>query len=219
MGLMNDLTGMQFGHLLAIEPAGKTKDRHILWKCVCECGNITYVSSHSLICGCTKSCGCMKTEMIRKANTKHGFRLYGNMPRIYKTWLHMKDRCKNPNNKSFALYGGRGITICEEWDSDFVAFYEWAMRNGYSEELEIDRIDCDGNYGSDNCRFVTDLEQARNSRRCIYQDIDGEKMCLSEIAEKHQLTEMAMLWRYHKQGKRGKELIEGGKKIETDAVL
>lgn len=207
-GNMKDLSGTQFGYLLAVEPIGRAKDRHIIWRCICTCGNITYVSSHSLLRGRTKSCGCMKIEMIRDANTKHGFRLYRNMPRIYKTWLNMKDRCKNPNNKTFSLYGGRGIEVCNEWDEDFLSFYKWAMSNGYDDRLEIDRIDNDGNYEPGNCRWVNDLQQARNTRRCIMQTVHGKKMCLSEIAENYGKTEMAMLWRYHKQGKRGNELIE-----------
>ncbi len=208
-GNMKDLSGAQFGYLLAIEPAGRAKDRHVIWKCVCECGNITYVSSNNLTGGTTKSCGCMKAEMIREANTKHGFRLYRSMPRIYKTWLNMKDRCKNPNNKDFYLYGGKGIKVCKEWDEDFHSFHKWAVSNGYDDSLEIDRIDSNDNYKPENCRWANDLQQSRNTSRCIVQTIDGQDMCLSEIAEKYGKTEMAMLWRYHKQGKRNEELLEG----------
>lgn len=210
MGQMKDLSGQKFGYLFVIKPIGKAKDRHIIWQCSCICGKYTNVKSNDLQKGHTKSCGCMTSQMSRIANIKHGFRLYRRMPRIYKTWLNMKDRCLNPNNKHYHLYGGRGISVCNEWSDNFLIFYNWAVSNGYSDRLEIDCIDSNGNYEPSNCRFVTDLVQARNSRHCIYQSIYGEKLCLSEIAERYQLTEAAVYWRFHKQGKRNEQIVEGG---------
>lgn len=208
MGQMRDISGLQFGYLVAVQPAGKSKDRHIIWQCNCVCGEIAYVKSNDLQKGHTKSCGCMSAEMIRVANTKHGFRLHRNMPRIYKTWLNMKDRCLNPKNKYYMLYGGRGVSICAEWEKDFLSFYNWAMANGYTDQLEIDRIDFNGNYEPSNCRFVNDLVQARNSRHCVYQNIQGEQLCLNEIAEKYNMTKSAVSWKFHHQGKRNDQIVD-----------
>jgi len=98
----------------------------------------------------------------------------------------MRNRCNNPNHPKYAIYGGRGISICDEWN-DFHNFYNFAITNGYASDLEIDRIDVNGNYEPSNCRFVTDLVQARNTTRCKYEDLDGERLCGSEIAEKYGL--------------------------------
>lgn len=196
--MQRNLSNSYFGFLKVVKPVGKTKDRHILWQCQCICGSYHNVSSRDLLSGHTKSCGCMKNEMIRAANTTHGFRQYRNMPRIYKIWLGMKERCYNPNSRAYRYYGGKGIVVCDRWKNSFQAFFEWAIQNGYTDALEIDRINFNGNYEPGNCRFVDDVTQARNTNRCIYQTINGKRMCLSEIAEKYGKTEASMLWRYHK---------------------
>jgi len=145
--------------------------------------------------------------MQSEANITHGFRVGRKMPRIYKIWLNMKDRCYNLHSKDYRLYGERGITVCEEWKNDFPAFHDWAMKNGYADNLEIDRIDYDKNYEPDNCRWVTDLVQARNSSHCSYYDIDGQKMCRNEVAERFDITSAAIIWRTQHQGKNVKEAI------------
>lgn len=150
-----DLTGERFGKLTVIEYAG-SKNKHTMWKCKCDCENETIISGDSLKRGKSKSCGCLQ----RKAVTKH--KMYDT--RIYHIWRHMKERCYNKNYKRYSDYGGRGITICDEWKNDFAAFYNWAITNGYADDLTIDRIDVNGNYESSNCRWV-DMKTQQNNRR------------------------------------------------------
>lgn len=103
--------------------------------------------------------------------------------RIYRIWLHMKNRCYNINDNRYNDWGGRGIKVCDEWLNDFQAFYEWALNNGYKENLTIDRINVNGNYESNNCRWVDYKIQNRNSRRNRYITLNGETRCLSEWCE------------------------------------
>jgi len=153
-----DITGQKFGKLTAIEPVGiNPKDGSVRWRCVCECGNENVVSAAFLRNGNTKTCGCG-----RKGKTVHLTHGYTNTP-LYRCWSNMKTRCENPNSKAFKWYGARGITVCAAWES-FAPFMEWALRSGYSPELEIDRIDNNKGYGPDNCRFVTHKENCNNRR-------------------------------------------------------
>lgn len=141
-----------------------------MWECRCDCGRITTVTGYALRQGTTVSCGC-KTR-------KHG---YANKERLYQTWKNMRRRCYDPNNKRYAQYGGRGIRICSEWD-DYAAFRSWAIANGYSDELTIDRVDVDGNYCPENCRWATPKEQANNVTRNRVIDYNGKSMTMSEWA-------------------------------------
>lgn len=163
----NDLVGKQFGRLTVLEQNGRTKDRHILWKCECDCGNITNVSSRDLKSGHTKSCGCLQKDVISTIRFKHGDR----DGRLYSVWKTMKKRCENENYKSFQWYGAKGVSVCEEWQ-DYITFKEWATQNGYDENADygqctIDRIDPYGNYEPSNCRWVSMAEQAKNKRKSL----------------------------------------------------
>lgn len=165
-----DLTGKRFGKLVVQEHAGVSKFKAALWKCRCDCGKEVIVNSNALRTGHTQSCGCKRKEAtsqwLKKYNTKHS--ACGS--RLYVVWEGIKQRVSNPNNSHYKYYGGRGITICEEWKDDFAAFETWAFQNGYDPTAEygectIDRIDVDGNYEPSNCRWVSLKDQASNKRR------------------------------------------------------
>lgn len=168
MGSFKDLTGQKFGRLTAVEHVG-TKKGQTMWKCICDCGNTSIIGYPNLITGNTKSCGCLNSETARKALTVHG--LYGS--RLYHTWRGLRQRCNNPKAKAYPNYGGRGISCCEEWN-DFAVFYEWAMHNGYAENLTIDRINNMEGYHPSNCRFSTRKEQANNRRSNLWYEYSGE---------------------------------------------
>ena len=146
------------GMVFATEKS-KQKRRFGLYKCG-FCGNEFRTQINSVKNGDTKSCGCYNIKRLRERFIKHG--LYKS--KLYRIWRNIKDRVLNPKKERYINYGGRGITICEEWKNDFMSFYIWAMENGYSDELSIDRIDNDGNYCPENCRWTTPTIQSRNQR-------------------------------------------------------
>lgn len=179
MGKIIDLTGQRFGRLTVLDldcmPHSK---KHSYWICVCDCGNYTYAEASSLKNGAIRSCGCLHSECARNLHTKHG--LY--KTRQYKIWIGMKDRCYNSNNRRYRHYGGKGITVCDEWRNNFKAFYDWAMANGYRDDLSIDRIDVNGNYEPSNCRWATIKEQANNTSRSRKITAFGQTKTMKEWA-------------------------------------
>ena len=155
-----DLTNEKFERLLVVKRAGSNKYGRARWKCVCDCGNVLDVDSRSLISGNTKSCGCLKNEAISTRNKKHGY----SKTHIYFVWQKMIERCNKKSDKSYHNYGGRGISVCKEWEDSFIAFLD-DMGETYKEGLTIERIDNSKGYSKDNCKWVSHKEQARNTRR------------------------------------------------------
>lgn len=151
----NDLTGKRFGKLVALQEAGKKNGRYV-WECVCDCGNDAFVIGSKLTNGHTQSCGCLRKDGTRKAAYSYGL----SKTRLYRTWCNIKTRCHNPNASNYEFYGGKGVSVCDEWRNDFKAFYDWAMANGYEDNLTIDRKNSDGDYCPENCQWITQSENA-----------------------------------------------------------
>lgn len=148
------------------------------WECRCECGVIKAVSKSNLVTGQSRSCGCLTRESTIRRSTKHGGSVIGNRHPLYEVWSGMKKRCHNKNCHAFHNYGGRGIILCAEWH-DFATFLK-DMEPGYKQGLSIDRIDNDGNYCKENCKWSTTSEQARNTRHNNYLEHGGERMMITE---------------------------------------
>jgi hypothetical protein len=171
-----DITGEKFGKLTAIKPVGNNKTGQRIWLCQCECGNEKEVLMGSLRSGNTSSCGCIAREVLIERNLVHGM---SKDNRLYNIWCRMRQRCNTSTCNDYKDYGGRGIRVCNEWNS-FSAFNDWARSNGYKKNLSIDRIDSNGNYEPSNCRWATNKTQARNKRNNHFISFKGEKKTLSE---------------------------------------
>ena len=135
----------------------------------CKCGNTTRAQMTQVKSGHTKSCGCLQKEAAITYQTKHGLHSHP----LYSVWKGMNARCNSKTNKAFPYYGGRGISVCDEWKKDFKTYYDWAIANGYEKGLTIDRRDNDGNYTPENCRFTTPMVQARNTRAIRSNNTSG----------------------------------------------
>lgn len=177
MGKLKDLTGQKFGKLTVIERA-ENQGKYTCWLCKCECGTLITVRSTNLLTGNTKSCGCYKKDKAIIDHTIHNLSNH----RIYKIWENMKSRCYRKTTINYERYGGRGIKVCNEWQQ-FEPFNDWAIKNGYKEDLTLDRIDVNGNYEPDNCRWLSVKEQNRNTRTNRLITYKGETHCVSEWAE------------------------------------
>lgn len=175
-----DIAGQKFGKLSVIEIAERKKGK-ILWRCKCDCGNEVVALGENIRSGTTKSCGCLIKEngtKIAPKVTKHG----GSYTRIYRIYCGMKKRCLNPSSDAYHHYGGRGIKICNEWlgDDGFETFREWALSHGYEENLSIDRINNDGDYCPENCRWADKETQSNNTSSNLYLEYNGEVHTASE---------------------------------------
>lgn len=165
-GRFKDLTGQRFGKLVVLKRLENHVDKHgtkSRWLCKCDCGNTTIADGGRLREGKKHSCGCLQREETSKATSTH----HATGSRLHNLWRAMKAGCYIPSCSNYSFYGGRGIKVCAEWKNDFPAFRDWALENGYTDDLSIDRIDSDGDYEPSNCRWITAVKQSHNRRvRC-----------------------------------------------------
>lgn len=205
MGKIKDLTGQRFGRLTVIGFAGFAKNRNAMWDCKCDCGRICTVKGGKLTSGSTKSCGCLRAELRTKLNTVH--HMCGT--KIYSSWRCMLTRCLNPNHETYSKYGGRGITVCDEWKNSFQAFFDFVSKlehfgeDGYT----LDRINNDGNYEPGNVKWSTAKEQARNRRDTVFVEYAGKKMALAEAAEQAKI-EYKLALSYYYNGRHGEKIFK-----------
>ena len=208
-----DLIGQKFSRLTVIE-LNKQNKGGSSWVCKCDCGKIVIIRASDLKKGNRKSCGCILSdgkkkslEACIKTCTTHGL----SNTREYSIWKNMISRCENPKSKSYKHYGGRGITICEEWHN-IETFYKRTKESGYKDGLTIDRIDVNGNYEPNNCRWATQKEQTNNERRNIKTEFNGEIHTLGEWSEILNININTLQYRYHR-GDRGDRLF---RKVELE---
>lgn len=177
-----DIKNKTFGKLKAIERVRTDEHGRSLWRCKCNCGNEIIVFYGSLTSGHTKSCGCLKKSRIIETHTTHGHTKNNTSSREYNTWMCMKSRCYNVNHEHYRYYGGRGIKVCDRWENSFESFLEdmGLCPRGYT----LERIDNDGDYEPNNCKWATKNEQACNKRNNRWIEFNGEKNTLSEWARR-----------------------------------
>lgn len=208
--LSGDLIGKKFNRLTVISLADK-RNHQTRWKCKCDCGNECVVYGQYLKSGHTKSCGCYREEVRPTQQFKHGYR----HTRIYGVYGKIKGRCCNPNNPSYPRYGGRGITICEEWMNSPESFCKWAYANGYDEnakygECTVDRIDNNKGYSPDNCRIVNEKIQANNRRSNLLIEHNGETKTLAEWRDYFGMTQSKAYYHLVLKGRSIQYLIDNG---------
>lgn len=170
------------------------KEFSYFYKLKCDCGNIIIREKKNLARGFIKSCGCLAKEVSSKMLITHG----KTNTRLFNIWQSMKIRCFVKTEKVYQNYGARGITVCNEWKDDFMSFYNWAINNGYKKDLSIDRIDNNGNYEPNNCRWVDAKVQARNTRQNINITYNGKTQCISAWAEELNIKKEILYWRFKK---------------------
>lgn len=194
-----DMIGKRFGRLVVIEQTDYVQPGRPRWLCRCDCGNEVAVGGLQLRHGDTKSCGCAKKERalaLANDHITHG----QSKSRLYRIWFNMKCRCHKVSAPDFPRYGGRGINVCDEWRNGFQPFYEWAMANGYQDDRSIDRIDNNGNYCPENCRWVNTKCQNNNTRRNHYVTFNGETLTIGQWSERCGINKNTLHSRLTKYG-------------------
>lgn len=202
--MANNLLGKKFGRLQVVRYCGIGKTKYAQWECLCDCGNFKIISSNHLVNRNTQSCGCLARENARKRLLKHG----GGREKICTIWRDIINRCCNLRDRQYKDYGGRGIKICDEWLNDFNSFKKWALENGYKQEplkngknkWTIDRINNDGNYEPNNCRWVDIKTQSNNRRTNVRYKILGGEYTIPQIAQIVGINQRVLYTRIYNHG-------------------
>lgn len=210
MNHLKDLTGQRFTRLTVISRAENAMGQGTNWLCRCDCGNLKVVSRKHLVGGNTMSCGCLKKESLEKF-----YHRFDGVPRstkkderLYRIWKGMRNRCNGENHPKRHRYGGRGIKVCVEWD-DYEMFKDWALTHGYKDNLTIDRIDNDGDYSPENCRWATNKQQSNNKSQNHIVRIGSESHTISEWSDISGVPSRT-IWQRIKYGIEGERLITKG---------
>lgn len=182
MGKLIDLTGQRFGRLVVLNRASGPvkKGCHVKWRCQCDCGKEIVTSSSNLRMGASTSCGCWRIERLTEHFNSQNPCFGAYKTRLYSIYINMLSRTGNPRVPSYKNYGGRGIQVCQAWKDNYKAFFDWAVANGYDDTLTLDRIDVNGGYFPNNCRWVTPKVQANNTRVNHILKFKGNSMTLAE---------------------------------------
>lgn len=206
-----DLTGQKFNRLTVIKRI--KPDYPTSWECCCSCGNTVIVTTNSLRSKKTQSCGCLRRELGAKMLTTHG--MYGSPE--HRAWRHMKERCCNPNTKDFKNYGGRGITVCNEWRKSFMAFFNHVGKKP-SPKHSIDRINNDGNYEPSNVRWADRKTQNNNSRRNYLITIDGITKNIAQWAEARGISRLTICNRLHMGWSPEKSVLHPVRHLRSETI-
>jgi hypothetical protein len=195
MPRIKNLVGQKFNRLLVVEDSGKRSNanRQVIWKCLCDCGNYAFIESVTL--KRQKSCGCIVKERVVKPI--HGHCRRKKTSKTYFSWASMIQRCTNKNNPKYPIYGGRGITVCEQWKNDFAIFLkDMGVRpNG----MTLERINVNGNYEPSNCIWDTPKAQANNKRCNRILEFDGKKMTVSQWSDFIGISHVSLRMRLHRK--------------------
>lgn len=199
--MKNEMIGKKFNMLTVMEQCESRSKGKRYWLCKCDCGNTAVVNTSNLCSGQVKSCGCIAN---RPNNTSHGM----SKTVIYQRWISMRARCKNEKTNSFKNYGGKGIKVCTEWEESFEIFMKWSMENGFQEDLTLDRIDPNGNYCPENCRWISIKEQENNRTDNVRYQYKGRELTIPQLSEIYGINKQTLFWRVRKKGMSIAEAIE-----------
>lgn len=188
-----DIVGQKFNKLMVLRYHSRTKHGESKWVCLCDCGKESITTTAKLRSGHAKSCGCIRSEATKKSRTTHGHFVGNKKSPEFNCWWKIKERCFNENTKAYHRYGGRGITMCERWQENFLNFFE-DMGTRPSPTHSIERNENDKGYFPENCRWATPKEQSRNKRNNIHLEYDGRSMIISDWAKELGVTTSSIKW-------------------------
>lgn len=211
MAPFNNLCGKRFGKLQVISDTGKRRYKKAVWLCKCDCGEMREVVGSYLTTGKVYEC----VSCAKKSHQKNAL-VYNVHHALNNIYYHMKDRCLNPDSDAYPFYGGRGITICKEWLDNIKNFRQWAISSGYTHGLTLERIDVNGNYCPENCKWIPFREQAYNRRNTVYVIYRGKKIALARICYDLNLNLERILHYLKRNLKYIEDAEEGGDCIDED---